>query len=168
MNAERRSPAAPRDDRTAWQVRDARPEDAALIADFNRAMAHETESLELDAATLRAGVDAVLAEPAHGFYLVARDTDGVAGALLVTREWSDWRNGCFWWIQSVYVVPRARRRGAFRALHAEVRRRARADGGVCGVRLYVASDNGAAKRTYAALGMRERAYAIFEEEFQRS
>jgi len=146
-------------------VRDAHLGDAAAIAAFNVAMARESEALELAVATVRAGVAAVFADPARGFYLVAERGQEIAGALMVTPEWSDWRNACFWWIQSVYVIPRARRLGAYRALHAEVRRRARTAGGVCGVRLYVATDNATAKRTYAALGMRERTYAIYEEEF---
>jgi len=166
MNVEPRSPAPPHGTGDAWRVRDARAGEAALIADFNRAMARETEDLALAADTVRAGVAAVLADPALGFYLVAEGAGGVAGALLVTREWSDWRNACFWWIQSVYVLPAARHRGVYRALHAEVRRRARTAGGVCGVRLYVAAGNGTAQRAYAALGMRERAYAIFEQEFE--
>ena len=109
------------------------------------------------------GVEAVLSDPGHGFYVVA-DTGGeIAGSLLVTFEWSDWRNGRFWWIQSVYVRPAYRRRGVYRALHEFVRDRARSTGGVVGLRLYVERENAVAQRTYAALGMDETPYRMYEE-----
>ena len=138
-------------------------EDAAVLAGFNRAMAFETESKELDPEKLLPGVEAVLREPRHGFYVVADDGHEIAGALLVTYEWSDWRNGRIWWIQSVYVRPAHRRRGVYRALHEFVREQARAAGGVVGVRLYVERDNSNARSTYAALGMHETPYRIYEE-----
>ena len=126
-------------------------------------MALETESKPLAAEALRNGVEAVLGDPHRGFYVVA-DTGGeIAGALLVTYEWSDWRNGWFWWIQSVYVRPEHRRQGIYRMLHGFVRDRARSAGDVVGLRLYVERDNATAKRTYAALGMYETAYRMYEE-----
>ena len=160
MNAATRSPA-----RSTVEVRDAHGDDAALIAGFNHAIARETEALELSPTAVRDGVEAVLADATRGFYLVAEQAGQVAGALLVTAEWSDWRNARFWWIQSVYVVPSARRRGVYRALHEEVRRRARVAGDVCGVRLYVEADNASAQRAYSRLGMHARSYRIFEEDF---
>ena len=138
-------------------------EDAATLAGFNRAMALETESRSLPMETLLPGVEAVLRDPDHGFYVVADSGSEIAGSLLVTFEWSDWRNGRLWWIQSVYVRPAHRRRGVYRALHEFVRDRARAEGGVVGVRLYVERENVTAQRTYAALGMTETPYRIYEE-----
>ncbi len=150
-----------------WRVRPATGGDAAALAAFNRAMARETEARELDAEVVAAGVRTALDDPAHGFYLVA-ETDGrVVGALLVTREWSDWRNAAFWWVQSVYVVPEARGRGIYRGLYDAVRSRAADDGGVCGVRLYVERDNLAAQQVYQRLGMQPTAYLMYEEIFAR-
>ena len=126
-------------------------------------MALETEAKSLPMETLLPGVEAVLRDPDHGFYLVADSGGEIAGSLLVTFEWSDWRNGRMWWIQSVYVRPAHRRRGVYRALHEAVRERARAAGDVVGVRLYVERENVAAQRTYAALGMSETPYRIYEE-----
>lgn len=151
----------------ALQVRDARPSDAAFIVAANAAMALETEGLVLDAGRLARGVAAVFAVPERGFYLVA-EHDGVpVGCLMVTREWSDWRDGDWWWLQSVYVLPSARRLGVFRALHAEVERRAAATPGVVGLRLYVERDNTRAQATYAAIGMHETAYRLYEREAPR-
>ena len=149
----------------SWSIatRVAVAEDAATLAGFNRAMALETESKSLPMETLLPAVQAVLRDPRHGFYLVADSGNEIAGSLLVTFEWSDWRNGRMWWIQSVYVRPAHRRRGVYRALHEAVRERARAAGDVVGVRLYVERENVAAQRTYAALGMAETPYRVYEE-----
>jgi GNAT superfamily N-acetyltransferase len=106
-------------------------------------------------------VAGIFERPQRGFYLVA-ECDGVAsGCLLVTYEWSDWRCGDFWWIQSVYVTPPARRRGVFRALYADVERRAHAAGAV-GLRLYVETGNGRAQATYERLGMQRCHYHMYE------
>ena len=137
--------------------------DAAALAEFNQAMALETEGRSLDPQTLRRGVEAALHDPHHGFYVVADTGCEIAGALLVTYEWSDWRNGWFWWIQSVYVRPEHRRRGIYRMLHGFVRDRARSAGDVVGLRLYVERDNTSAQHTYAALGMTETPYRMYEE-----
>lgn len=146
-------------------VRAANAEDADIIAAFNQAMARETESLELLDATIGAGVRAVLADESLGRYYVAQCAGEVAGCLLITFEWSDWRNGLFWWIQSVYVAPHWRRRGIFRALYAAVRAAALESSGACGLRLYVERDNTTAQRTYGSLGMHRTAYQLFEETF---
>ena len=99
----------------------------------------------------------------YGFYLVAESDDGeIAGGLMVTFEWSDWRNGCFWWIQSVYVMPAFRRQGIYRDLYGYVRKMAEERGGVCGFRVYVEKDNVSAKETYRKLGMEECDYRMFE------
>ncbi len=146
-------------------IRPARAEDAHDIARFNLAMAQETEGKALDPARLRAGVDAVVADSRHGFYLVAEADGANAGCLMITYEWSDWRNGQWWWLQSVYVPEEFRRRGIFRALHAEAERRARATSGVIGLRLYVERDNVDAQSTYARLGMHDAGYRMYECEF---
>ena len=138
-------------------------DDAGALFEFNQAMALETESRSLDPQTLRSGIDGVLNDRNHGFYVVADTGREIAGALLVTFEWSDWRNGWFWWIQSVYVRPAYRRRGIYRVLHEFVIDGARSAGNVVGVRLYVEKANFPAQRTYAAMGMYETAYHMYEQ-----
>src|SRR5262249_29635114 len=138
---------------TAIQVRAATARDAADIARFNAAMALETEHKVLDPVTLRTGVETALADARHGFYLVAECDGEVAGCLMITYEWSDWRNGLWWWLQSVYVAARWRRHGVFRALYAEVERRLHSAPEAIGLRLYVERDNSHAQGTYRALGM---------------
>ena len=146
-------------------VRPARANDAGDIARFNLAMALETEAKALDPARLRAGVDAVFADSRHGFYLVAEVDGANVGCLMITYEWSDWRDGQWWWLQSVYVPEQFRRRGVFRALHAEAERRARATAGVIGLRLYVERENVNAQSTYTRLGMHDSGYRLYETEF---
>ena len=146
----------------SFTIRLARQEDLPSLVRFNDAMARETEEKELDRETLSAGVSAILSEPARGFYLVAEREGTPIACLMVTREWSDWRNGDFWWIQSVYVVPEHRRQGVFRALYREVERRAGQSEQVCGFRLYVERDNRSAQSTYLDLGMEETPYRMFE------
>lgn len=144
-------------------VRLARPRDAIRIARFNNAMAMETESRSLEEETVGAGVEAVFSSDDKGFYVVAEHSGEVVGALMVTFEWSDWRNGFFWWIQSVYVEPEFRRRGIYRLLYEFVVDRARSAGNVHGFRLYVERGNSVAQSVYATLGMRETDYLIFEQ-----
>lgn len=162
---------------TSLRIRDAVAADAPLLAGWAAAMALETEDKVLDPATVAAGVAAGIADPAHARYFVAmrespvagRETLAVpAGTLMLTSEWSDWRNGTWWWIQSVYVAPEHRRQGVYAALYRHVERLARATPGVVGLRLYVEHDNQAAQRTYGALGMRDAGYRIFEDEFGAS
>jgi len=149
-----------------FSIRPAQSEDAAIIAGFQIAMARETENKELDAATVSAGVQNAFENPANGFYLVAIDEKAeVVASLLVTFEWSDWRNSVFWWIQSVYVVPESRGKGIFRALYADVKSRAQNDANICGLRLYVERDNAKAQGVYQRLGMHEAPYRIYEEEW---
>lgn len=147
------------------RLRAAHPREIATLVEFNRALARETEGRELDAARLRAGVEAVFADPGRGVYHVAVRGEELLGALLVTREWSDWRNGVFWWIQSVYVVPSARREGVFRQLYGHLLERARANPEVCGLRLYVDHDNERAQEVYRQLGMHPARYRFFELDF---
>ncbi|MEQ1895343.1 MAG: GNAT family N-acetyltransferase [Planctomycetota bacterium] len=147
------------------RVRAAYPREIPTLIEFNRAMARETEAKELDPERSKRGVEAVFAEPARGLYYAALRGEELVGALLLTSEWSDWRNGVFWWIQSVYVVPSARRSGVFRALYAYVLERARADPDVCGLRLYVDRDNQRAQAVYTELGMTPAHYRLFELDF---
>ena len=146
-------------------VRPANADDLPALVDGNQRMAFETERLVLDGDRLTRGCAAVLADPTKGFYLVADAGGSVVGHLLVTFEWSDWRAGWWFWIQSVYVFPEARRYGVYRSLHAAVRTRVRSHPEpVAGIRLYVERDNARAQATYAALGMEETAYRLWEEE----
>jgi GNAT superfamily N-acetyltransferase len=147
----------------AYRIREAAVDDRDWLADCAVAMALETEHKRLDPRTVRAGVAAGGADPAKARYFVATDAGGTpAGTLMLTREWSDWRNGDWWWIQSVYVVPASRRRGVFAALYRHVEARARATPGVVGLRLYVERGNAAARGTYLALGMADAGYDILE------
>jgi len=145
-------------------IRPAEPKDVPFLVECNAAMASETEHKTLDREVLARGTRAVFDDPRRGFYLIAELDGDPAGCLLITYEWSDWRNGDWWWFQSVYVTPAARRAGIFRALYAEVERRARAAGAV-GLRLYVERDNKRALRTYASLGMEEEAYRMLRRGF---
>jgi ribosomal protein S18 acetylase RimI-like enzyme len=151
----------------AVRIRLATPSDAQALADFNRAMALETENKRLRPDVVLAGVHSLFNSPDAGFYLVAELERRVVGCLMVTFEWSDWRDGQFWWIQSVYVHPQQRRQGVFRRLYAEVANMAQARPGVCGLRLYVEQDNQVAQRTYSQLGMTATPYRVFEWEFRR-
>jgi ribosomal protein S18 acetylase RimI-like enzyme len=148
-------------------IRPAVTADHALLVAFNLAMAKETEDKELDPALLSAGVSRVLADPSCGRYFVCEDRERaeVVGALLITLEWSDWRNGDFWWIQSVYTAPQARGSGVYRSLHEHVVSAAKSEGAV-GVRLYVEPHNTRAIATYAKLGMK-KTYDVMETPFTR-
>lgn len=142
-------------------IRDARPADLETLIEFNAAMARETEGLDLERGTLREGVAAVLRDRAKGRYFVADQEGAVVGALLITYEWSDWRNAMFWWLQSVYVLPAHRKRGVFAALYRHVVQLASTEG-VCGLRLYVHEHNEWARAVYEKLGMEESGYHMLE------
>lgn len=150
-------------DASVPRVRSANLADLDVLVAFEQAMAHETEALALDAATLRTGVAALLTDPTRGRFFVVETAGRVVGTLMLTLEWSDWRNGFFWWIQSVYVDAAHRRRGHYRRLHDHVRTLAARDPSVCGLRLYVEQENRAAQETYRALGMHETHYRLFEQ-----
>jgi ribosomal protein S18 acetylase RimI-like enzyme len=147
------------------KIRKAVSADAGSIAAFNIAMAWETEGKKLSTAKIEPGVRALFGKPEYGFYLVAEMEDAVVGCLMITYEWSDWRNGLFWWIQSVYVKPEFRRQGVYRTMFAYVKELAGREPEVCGCRLYVEQDNIIAQETYKRLGMEETHYKIFEEVF---
>jgi GNAT superfamily N-acetyltransferase len=143
-------------------IRPAAAGDLARIVLFNLALARESEGRELDRSTLTRGVEAALKDPSLGRYFVAEREGETVGQLLVTSEWSDWRNGAIWWIQSVYVSKRFRREGIYARLHAYVRDLARQEKAI-GLRLYVEKDNEPARSAYRALGMRESDYRLYEE-----
>lgn len=149
------------------EIRDASPEDAQTIADYNSRIASETESRLLDPDHIDSGVGAVLADSTKGRYWVAEADGSVVGQIMVTAEWSDWRNGAFWWIQSVYVHEDHRRKGVFSALYRHVESLARQDKGVCGLRLYVEQNNKRAQETYSKLGMAKPGYMVMEVEFRK-
>jgi GNAT superfamily N-acetyltransferase len=144
-------------------VRIAKTEDADVLAQANIAMAWETERKRLDPATIAQGVRAVLNDPQRGFYVVAMKSGQIAGSLMVTFEWSDWRSGLIWWIQSVYVQPAFRRQDVFRKLFEFVETQASGKPDVCGIRLYVEQSNRVAKQAYADAGMQETSYRIYEK-----
>ncbi len=159
---------APEADASGFTLRLARETDVETLVEFNRAMARETEGLELPPETLTAGVRNLLGRLRYGFYVVAEHADGrgareAAGTLMVTYEWSDWRDGLFWWIQSVYVRPEYRRRGVYRRLYEFVKQLAAREPNVRGFRLYVERENRTAQSTYERLGMKESHYLMYEE-----
>ena len=146
-------------------IREANPADAPRIVEFQQAMALETEGKTLDETLITAGVDAVLASPDKGYYIVAEVDGVVVGSLLITYEWSDWRNATFLWIQSVFVDANHRRRGVYTAMHNHVLSLAESDDGLCGVRHYVERTNTRAQMTYKSLGMDHSHYDMYEIDF---
>lgn len=146
------------------EIREATERDHCFLVENNLAMARETEDKRLDRRRLERGVARVLQDRSLGFYLIAEEEGVALGQLLLTFEWSDWRDGLFWWIQSVYVRPEWRRRGVYAALYREVLKRARSSEDVCGVRLYVESTNQVAREVYQRLGMAETSYRLMETE----
>lgn len=146
-----------------YSIREATIDDQHALVDFNWNLAMETEGKELNRTVLSAGIHGILTTPSRGFYVVAEHAGQVVGATMVTKEWSDWRNGDFWWIQSVYVVQEHRRQGIFRSLFACVQEKSKGEQ-VCGFRLYVERDNEIAQQTYRDLGMHETDYKMFELE----
>lgn len=147
-----------------YGIRDATPADAETIASFNSLMAEETEGRPLDPDIIGPGVSALLNDADKGRYWVAEDNGELIGQIMVTYEWSDWRNGTLWWIQSVYVHPDYRRSGVFSALYHHVESIAR-ENDACGLRLYVEHNNERAQETYKALGMVNPNYQVMEAIF---
>lgn len=144
-------------------VRSARPDDLDRIVEFNTRLALETESKRLDASVLRRGVQAAIADPGRLRYWIAERAGEVAGQAAVTREWSDWRNGWIWWLQSVYVDEPHRGSGVFTALYAQIRSEALGQPDVIGLRLYVEHANRRARDAYSRLGMDPGGYEVYEE-----
>lgn len=147
------------------KIRRAKPNDARAIAKFNAQIAEETEHRSLDTNILSRGVKAILKDASKGIYFVAEVDREVVGQIMITHEWSDWRNGTFWWIQSVYVRKDRRQQGVFRSLYEHVETLAKQKRGVCGLRLYVERENDRAQKTYETLGMKRSAYEMFERDF---
>ncbi len=145
------------------KIRIANAGDAASLVEFNQAMALETEGKHLDSHTLNSGVTAVFGDEKKGFYVVAETHGQIVGGLMVTYEWSDWRNAWFWWIQSVYIRPEARGQKIYRQLYDFVKAEAAEKGNVCGFRLYVEHDNSSAQRVYEKVGMTASHYLMYEE-----
>jgi len=142
-------------------VRKAVPADSVSIIDFQIAMAMETENLKLPEAIVTKGVNAVFGDPSKGQYYVAESDGNVVASLLITYEWSDWRNTNVWWFQSVYVIPEFRRQGVFRLMYTFIRQLAE-DQDIAGLRLYVETRNSRARKTYEALGMSSEHYSFYE------
>jgi len=146
-------------------IRKATLNDREIIIAGNLAMARETENKSLDSHTVRQGVTALLSDFNKGIYYLAEIDNQIAGQLMITTEWSDWRNREFWWIQSVYIWPQYRRRGVYSALHRQIRRWAQESDAVCGLRLYVDRDNINAQQTYKSLEMVRAHYELYEEDW---
>ncbi|MGB1868965.1 MAG: GNAT family N-acetyltransferase [Porticoccaceae bacterium] len=146
------------------KIRTASLEDAPLLSGHNCAMALETEGKILDPKASLAGVEGLFERPQFGFYLVAEVDSVPAATLMVTYEWSDWRNGLFWWIQSVYVKAEFRRQGIYRAMYQQLKVMAESSSiPVCGFRLYAETDNRNAQATYRECGMKQCDYVMFEQ-----
>ena len=146
-------------------IRKAGSADVETMVEFNVAMARETEDKGLDREIVTNGGRAVIEDPTRGVYLLAEFEGRLVGQLMVTYEWSDWRNGNFWWIQSVYVLPDFRGKKIFSILYRDVEATAKSEGGVAGLRLYVEKDNRVARKVYVNMGMRESDYRMYEIDF---
>ncbi|HQU86914.1 MAG TPA: GNAT family N-acetyltransferase [Pyrinomonadaceae bacterium] len=144
-------------------IRLATAADAKNLVEFNQAMALETEGKRLDSDILTNGVGSVFQDEKKGFYVVAEENGTICGGLMVTFEWSDWRNSWFWWIQSVYILPEFRGRSIYRSMYEFVKEKAVAEKNVCGFRLYVEKENGTAQKVYEKLGMESSHYLMYEE-----
>lgn len=144
------------------EIRTANINDAASLVIFNQAMALETEGKRLESDTLKNGVEAVFDDDKKGFYVVAENDGVIVSGLMVTYEWSDWRNRWFWWIQSVYVAPNYRGKGVYRQLYDYVLEKAVEKNDVCGVRLYVEKGNHHAQKVYEKTGMEQSHYLMYE------
>ena len=146
-------------------IRLAVPEDWEVIADYNSRLAFETEGKRLDNSTISTGVQTLLSNPQHGRYFVACIEDRIVGQLMHTREWSDWRNGEIWWLQSVYVHTEHRRAGVFRALFRHLEKLAESTPNVIGLRLYAEEHNSKAFEAYRSLGLVHAGYVVMERFF---
>jgi GNAT superfamily N-acetyltransferase len=145
-----------------WTIRDARPEDRDVLVEFNRRLALESEDKVLDPPVLTQGVANILADCQRGRYFVATVGDDIIGQVSVTYEWSDWRNGTIWWIQSVYVRADYRGKGVYRSLHEHVEQLARSTPGIIGLRLYVENHNRSAQAVYESVGLKKIPFQLME------
>ena len=149
------------------EIRPAVSTDVETIAHFNIALCRETEGRELDPVTVTNGVRRFVSEPNRGRYFVAQIDGNLVGQAAHTFEWSDWRNGEIWWIQSVYVHPHFRGKGVFRTLFMHIKELGEADVDCCGIRLYMERENETARESYRRLGFSETGYVVFERLFSR-
>jgi len=150
----------------ALSVRTGQEKDIDTLVKFTIALAQESERKQLSPPIVTRGVQTLFKNPQHGFYVVAEIADEIVGSCMVTYEWSDWRCGLFWWIQSVYVKQEFRRQGIFRKLYESLRQMASHEQNVCGFRLYVEKSNHTGQNTYAGVGMKLSPYMFYEESFQ--
>ncbi len=150
-----------------FHIRLAEPRDLESLVTYNMALASETEGRQLEQSLLQSGVESVLADSSKGFYVVMehRLSGQTIGQMLITFEWSDWRNAVFWWLQSVYVHKEWRRQGVFKALYDYVLAEGKRRGNVAGIRLYVEQDNTVAQAVYRHLGLSAAPYKVFETDF---
>jgi GNAT superfamily N-acetyltransferase len=149
----------------ALLVRTGQKKDIETLVKFNIALARQTEQKQLSPSIVTQGLQMLFKNPQYGFYVVAEIKDEIVGCCMVTYEWSDWRCGLFWWIQSVYVRPEFRRRGVFRKLYEFLKEKASNEQNICGFRLYVEQSNHTGQNTYASLGMKKAPYKFYEESF---
>lgn len=144
------------------EIRAAKADDSDLIIDFQLKMAYETEKIRLDRNVLQQGVKAVFGHSNNGRYFIAELDGEACASLMITYEWSDWRNRNIWWIQSVYVKPEARRKGVYAAMYAHIKNLVQADPTIGGIRLYVDKNNTPAQQTYSKMDMNGDHYQVFE------
>ena len=148
------------------KVLKAQKSDIPEIIQFNINMAMETENKKLDRQTVTKGVQEVFNSPSLGYYIIVKDSSGILGCLMITYEWSDWRNGMFWWIQSVYVEKEYRQQGVYKKMYSYIKDKALKDNSCTGIRLYVEQENKIAQSVYTKLEMKETHYKLFEIDFQ--
>lgn len=145
-------------------IRKAQIKDLERIVKFNYNLALETEDKELDKNILYKGVQTLLHDNNKGVYHVCEIDGKVVGQIMYTYEWSDWRNGLFIWVQSVYVDKEYRGQGVFKKLYTHIKEMCNKDENICGIRLYVEFDNDIAQKTYKSLGMDRCNYYMYEYE----
>jgi GNAT superfamily N-acetyltransferase len=143
-------------------IRKATFHDIHILIDFQQRLAFESEGVRLDAATLKKGMRALFEDPTKGFYNVAEDGGQVVGCHMITFEWSDWRNGMVWWLQSVYVKESHRKKGVFRKMFENLSSIVKDDPAIIGLRLYVDKTNSRAQEVYNAMGMNGDHYTVYE------
>lgn len=143
-------------------VRKAHPEDLPVIVDFQQKMAEETENISLNEGVLKNGVERIFTDPSKGFYLLVEEEGSIIACMMLTPEWSDWRNRLFLWIQSLYVLPEYRQQGIFRKMYKHVKMLVNNSEEYAGLKLYVARENKVAQEVYYKIGMQSSHYQLFE------
>ena len=143
-------------------IQKALPKHIDILIDFQQRLAFESEGVTLEATTLRKGMEAMFADPGKGFYYIASDGDEIVGCHSITYEWSDWRNGMAWWLQSVYVRESHRKKGVFKVMYDNVISMIKKDPNLIALRLYVDKSNESAMKVYASMGMDGSHYTVYE------